>query len=116
MSKPVKTTVPVWPIPANPAKPAAEPPGRVVHDARGNAVWNWNGTDSTTHLLRKLDVPDLALADDGARPGAAAGDGSDPYNQEKNDRNPAGRNAGRVAASKAPADSVLRQLTGKRGR
>lgn len=115
MSKPVKPKVPVWPIPSGAAKPAAEPPGRVVHDARGNAVWDWNGTDSTTHLLRKLDVPDLALADDGARPGAAAGDGSDPYNQEK-DKNPAGGNADRAAAKKAPADSVLRQLTGKRGR
>ncbi len=71
--------------------------GRVVHDDRGNAVWNWvkeTGRfciDSTSALLKKLDFGDLKVEgeDDpkggGLRlqdPSRAAGGGYDPYNQK----------------------------------
>ena len=99
---------PGWPIQppaATPARttPAASPPkpgdrehnaGRIVHDERGNAVWNWvkeTGRiciDSTSALLKKLDFGDLKVEgekEEGLRmedAGRDAGGGYDPYNQK----------------------------------
>jgi hypothetical protein len=69
--------------------------GRIVHDDRGNAVWNWVKDagraciDSTSALLKKLDFGDLKVEGDkeeGLRleePGSRdAGGGYDPYNQK----------------------------------
>ena len=68
--------------------------GRIVHDDRGNAVWNWvKGTgrfciDSTSALLKKLDFGDLKVEgekDEGLRledPSRDPGGGYDPYNQK----------------------------------
>lgn len=48
-------------------KPAA---GRVKHDASGRAVWEWavdtgrHALDSTSRLLKRLDMPGLSLLDD----------------------------------------------------
>lgn len=49
-------------------KPASA--GRVKHDASGRAVWEWamdtgrQALDSTSRLLKRLDLPGLSLLDD----------------------------------------------------
>lgn len=94
-----------------PAKPDAATPraatsagqssGKVVHDARGNAVWDWLketgriAIESTTRLLRKLEAPDLKMEDAQDEElrimpddGKCAGGGYDPYNQANKARKP----------------------------
>jgi hypothetical protein len=54
--------------------PAPKPTGRVRHDDRGNAIWEWAvttgkfTTESSTQRLQRLDNPTLALADDAPTP------------------------------------------------
>lgn len=44
--------------------------GRVRHDSSGRAIWEWaadtgkHALDSTSRLLKRLDIPGLSLADD----------------------------------------------------
>jgi len=51
-------------------KDADKPAGRVRHDSSGRAIWEWaaesgrHAIDSTSRLLKRLDLPGLSLADD----------------------------------------------------
>ncbi len=90
------------PPPAGPAAvsskqtPTAEDPanaktaGRVIHDERGNAVWDWLkdtariAIDSTSRLLRRLEVPELKVEDTQEQElrvesDRGSGGGYDPY-------------------------------------
>jgi hypothetical protein len=101
-------------------KPAAEQPsasaGRIVHDERGNAVWDWLkdtariAIDSTSRLLRRLEVPDLKVEDTQEKDfrlesGRDSSGGYDPY---------AGGGAGSAKSRRAPDPG--RALSGKDGR
>ena len=51
-------------------RPKADPAGRVAHDARGHAIWQWAGSatrqalETTSRMLKRLEVPGLKLLDD----------------------------------------------------
>jgi len=63
--------------------PAYAPGGRVIHDGRGNARWDWAvstgvlATKTVAELMNTLDVPSLAI--DGEL--ELAGPAGDPYNR-----------------------------------
>jgi hypothetical protein len=73
------------------------PAGRVRHDERGMAVWDWAVASgefaalSATNVMRKLDVGDLKIEETQRAvkameaPSRNAGGGGDPYNQRKNE-------------------------------
>lgn len=85
----------VGPAPtATPAAAKEAARGRVVHDARGTAVWDWLketgriAIESTSRLLRKLEMPELKVEDKKdeelrLESDRDAGGGYDPYNQGK---------------------------------
>jgi len=87
---------------ASPPEPAAaRPSGRIAHDDRGNAVWEWSvatgkfGTDVSSRRLRALDNTALALAEDAPTPVELARPnpqgtvkGYDPYDSGKLGRKP----------------------------
>lgn len=95
-------STPPKPPPRRPNEPAgteSTPPGgggasragRIVHDERGNAVWHWGDTarsDSTSRVLRRLDVPDLTMEGQEApapRPGKGqAKTDAQPATKERN--------------------------------
>jgi hypothetical protein len=62
---PGKPNEPAGPESKVPGATSARPAGGIVHDERGNAVWKWDGdaarSDTTSRVLRRLDVPDLKM-------------------------------------------------------
>lgn len=107
--------------------PTSGPAGRVRHDARGHAVWDWAvatgefATLSTTRALKKLEVADLQIEDHKPAPlkvestGRDKAGGFDPYNQRGSGQRQgeAAQRAG-VTGSPARGGAVLDQLTGKK--
>lgn len=103
------------------------PTGRIRHDARGHAVWDWAvatgefATLSTTRALKKLEVADLSIEDHKTAPpklettGRDKAGGFDPYNQRGTGKREgeAAHRAG-VTGSPARGGAVLDQLTGKK--
>lgn len=91
--------------------------GRIVHDERGNAVWDWLkdtariAIDSTSRLLRKLEVPELEVEETQEQElriesDRDAGGGYDPYGgsgtttgRSSNSRNLGGNAGGRSGPS-----------------
>lgn len=103
------------------------PAGRVRHDERGVAVWDWavaSGefqTLSTTVAMKKLEVADLKIEETAKTPklsleaaGRDTGGGFDPYNQRGS-----GKREGEAATRQGVTGSkdraaVLDQLLGKK--
>jgi len=67
--------------------PSPSPAGRIVHDARGNAVWS--STATTSRMLKALDLANLRVEDDAPpekqagvkKPGSGYGPGYNPYDR-----------------------------------
>jgi hypothetical protein len=83
-------------------------PGAVQHDARGNAVWQWavdtgkHALDSTSALLRRLDLPGLSIEGDKSRKRDAESKAQQPGLEERGGYDPYGRSASK-GPSRPPA-------------
>jgi len=110
-------------------KPDGRPSGRVRHDARGVAVWDWAvstgevATLSTTRALKKLAVEDLKIADTHRTPelslekiGRDQGGGFDPYNQRGSGKREgdAARRQGITGSRERDRSAALDRLYGKK--
>lgn len=85
--------------PGNPNAPRSANSGRVVHDERGNAIWQWVTTTtksailSATSLLKRLDSTELSLEETPPEndqrailPKDRPGGGFNPYEQANKPR------------------------------
>ena len=108
--------------------PSGGPSGRVRHDERGVAVWDWAVASgeyaalSTTRALKKLEVADLQIEDHKPAElklettGRDKAGGFDPYNQRGTGKRQgeAAQRAGITGSPNRDRSSVLDQLTGKK--
>jgi hypothetical protein len=106
------------------------PAGRVRHDERGVAVWDWavaSGefqTLSATRAMKKLEVSDLSIAETRRdvpalslqKAGRDVGGGFDPYNQRGSGKRQgeAATRQGITGAKDRDRAAVLDQLLGKK--
>jgi hypothetical protein len=107
-----------------------QPSGRVRHDERGMAVWDWAVATgefqslSATRAMKKLGVADLKIEDTRRdapalsleKAGRDTGGGFDPYNQRGSGRREgeAATRQGITGAKDRDRSSELDQLTGKK--
>jgi hypothetical protein len=107
------------------APDADRPSGRVRHDERGMAVWDWAvatgefATLSTTRALKKLSLDDLQIEDAPAKlsiqpQGRDVGGGGDPYNQRGSGQRPGEAAKRQGITGSADRGAVLDQLLGKK--
>ncbi|HET7809827.1 MAG TPA: hypothetical protein VFL16_04575 [Steroidobacteraceae bacterium] len=107
------------------------PAGRVRHDERGQAVWDWAvatgefATLSATHMLKKLEVADLKIEETQKNQGPKLtlkeagrdkGGGFDPYNQRGSGKREgeAAKRQGITGSKDRDRSAVLDQLLGKK--
>jgi hypothetical protein len=104
------------------------PSGRVRHDERGRAVWDWAVATgefaklSATNVMRKLEVGELSIEETqraikAMKPiGRDQGGGGDPYNTRGAGKRTgeAAKRQGVTGAPDRPRSHVLDQLTGKK--
>jgi hypothetical protein len=109
---------------------SGRPSGRVRHDERGMAVWDWAVASgefqalSATRAMKKLEVADLKIADTRRdmpqlsleKAGRDVGGGFDPYNQLGSGRREgeAATRQGVTGSKERDRGAVLDQLTGKK--
>jgi len=102
------------------------PSGRVRHDERGMAVWDWAvatgefATLSATRAMKKLSIDDLKIEEPTpskltiAPQGRDVGGGGDPYNQRGNGQRPGEAGKRQGVTGSADRVAVLDQLLGEK--
>ena len=102
------------------------PSGRVRHDERGMAVWDWAvatgefATLSATRAMKKLVLQDLKVEEPEPTKlavkaqGRDVGGGGDPYNQRGNGKRPGEAAKRQGITGSAERAAVLEQLLGKK--
>jgi hypothetical protein len=110
--------------------PSDRPSGRVRHDARGMAVWDWAvatgefATLSATRALKKLSIDHLKVEDSSVKTpeltlqesGRDKGGGFDPYNQSGSGRRQgeAATRQGLTGSKDRERDAAIDKLLGKK--